>query len=161
GMIFTARRPVVVQDKLYFYYGGFDRVHDDTKGVQGAIGLPIIRLDGFCSMHAEDKEGWLISRREVFHMPQVDINAVTKDGGYIEAELLDRDNRVIPGFSRSECLRFQGDSVRGTIQWKTKSFPRKWRAKDKKIRFYVTNGDLYSYLPVAIELKKDDGWPDY
>jgi hypothetical protein len=161
GMIFTARNPVVVDDKLYFYYGGFDKVHDDAKGVQGAIGLAIIRLDGFCSMHAGDNEGWLISRREVFRTPRVVINAATYDGGYVEAELLDRDNRVIPGFSRGECFRFQGDVVRGTLQWKTKAFPKEWQTKDKKIRFYVRNANLYSYLPAAIDPEQDDGWPDY
>ena len=128
------------------------------KGVEG--GIAVMRLDGFCSLCAGDNEGWLISRREVFRTPRVRINAKTGSGGFIEAELLDRDNRVIPGFSRQDCVRFQGDSVRGTLKWKTKSFPEKWRNPDKKIRFYIKNADLYSYLPAGVDLEKDDGWPD-
>ena len=162
GMIFTARSPVVVKDQLFFYYGGFNKVHDESKGIQGAIGLAVLRLDGFCSMRARGRdEGWLISRREVFRTPRVLINATTGHGGFVEAELLDRDNRVIPGFSRQDCVRFQGDSVRRGLEWKTKGFPGKWRDSDKKIRFYLKDADLYSYLPVDIDPNMDDGWPDH
>lgn len=156
-MIYTARAPVVVGDKLHFYYGGFDRVHDYYKDVSGAIGLAILRLDGFCSMRAGVKEGSLISRREVFRTPKVNINAKTATTGYVIAELLDRNNNVIPGFSRADCIPFKGDSVRGAIEWKTESFPDKWIGADKKIRFFLKNADLYSYLPADIDMEKDDG----
>lgn len=161
GMVFTARAPVIVNDKLYFYYGGFNRVHDDARGIEGAIGLATLRLDGFCSMQAGKDEGWLISRREVFRTPRVHINAATAQDGFVEAELLDRDNHVIPGFSRHECVPFRGDSVRHTLEWKSGDFPEEWRGRDKKIRFHLRNADLYSYLPVDIDLQVDDGWPDH
>jgi hypothetical protein len=162
GMVFTARAPVVVGDKLYFYYGGFNRVHDDSKGGEGAIGLATMRLDGFCSMRAGDDEGegWLISRREVFQTPRVLINASTGRDGVVEAELLDRDNHVIPGFSRGDCIPFHGDSVRHSLAWRTEAFPERWRHGDKKIRFYLRDADLYSYLPVDVDLNVDDGWPE-
>ncbi len=162
GMIYTARAPVVMGDKLGFYYGGFDQVHDDYKDVHGAIGLATLRLDGFCSMRAGVKEGWLISRREVFRTPRVTINAKTAPTGFVAAELLDRNNNVIPGFSRADCIPFTGDSVRGTIEWKTESFPKKLIDADKKVRFFVKNADLYSYLPADIDMAKDDGriWMD-
>ncbi len=161
-MIYTSRAPVVVGDKLYFYYGGFDKKHDDYKDIHGAIGLAMLRLDGFCSMRAGLKEGWLISRREVFRTPKVTINAKTAPTGYVIAELLDRENNVIPGFSRADCVPFKGDSVSGVIEWKTKQFPDKWIDADKKIRFFLKNADLYSYLSSDIDTAKDDGriWMD-
>jgi hypothetical protein len=157
AMIYTARAPVIVGDKLFFYYGGFDRVHDEYAGVQGAIGLATLRLDGFCSMSAGDKEGWLISRREVFGTPRVTINATCGTNGYVAAELLDRDNNVLKGFSRVDCIPFKGDSVRGSLEWKTKSFASAQAEADKKIRFILKNADLYSYLPSDIDQSKDDG----
>lgn len=155
GMIFTARAPVIVNDKLCFYYGGFDKVHDDYKGIKGAIGVATIRPDGFCSMQADNEEGWLISRREVFHQPKVFINARTEPNGYVVAEFLDRHNRVIKGFSRSDCLPFKGDSIRSPIEWKTKAFPANLVVTDKKIRFYLKDADLYSYLPADIDVQQD------
>ncbi|MGC8862150.1 MAG: hypothetical protein ACP5R5_05155, partial [Armatimonadota bacterium] len=161
GLAFTAREPIVMGDELWFYYTGWDQIHEDYQGIKSAVGLAKLRLDGFCSMHAGEKEGWFISRREVFNTPRVGINAKCGPGGYVAAELLDRNNKVIPGFEREECVPFTGDSVRGEITWKTKQFPPDWVDKDKRIRFYIRNADLYSYLPENINLKIDDGWPDY
>lgn len=159
GMIFTARAPVIMGDQLFFYYGGWDAIHDAPNAHAG-IGLATLRLDGFCSMKAGKKEGWLISRREVFNTPRVQINACCAPGGYIAAELLDRENRVIPGFSRDECIPFSGDSTRHEISWHTTTFPTSMRDKDKKIRFFIRSADLYSYLPIDINTAIDNGSHD-
>jgi hypothetical protein len=160
-MIHTARAPVLMGDKLFFYYSGYDTVHDDDANAKGDIGLATLRLDGFCSMRAGKKEGWLISRREVFNTPKVTINAKCAPGGYVAAELVDRNNRVIPGFSRQECVSFTGDSVRHELAWKTKEFPKKLIDKDRKIKFHIKNADLYSYLPADINQQIDDSRPDH
>jgi len=155
GMIVTARAPVVVGDKLYFYYGGCHGRHDD-KRVQAAIGLATLRLDGFCSMRAGDSEGWLVSRREPAREPAVTINAQTAKDGYVAAEILDRKNRVIPGFSRQDCMAFKGDSVRHELKWKTTQFPAGKKLDDWKIRFWLKNADLYSYLPKGLDPNQPD-----
>lgn len=156
-MITTARAPIVMGDKLYFYYGGFDKKHDVYKDVHGAIGLATLRLDGFCSMHAGLVEGWFISRREVFRTPRVSINAKCAPGGYVIAELLDRNDDVIPGFSKAECIPFKGDSTHYLMRWKTAEFSGKIADSDKKVRFFLKDADLYSYLPMDIDQAKDDG----
>ena len=158
GMIYTARAPVVVDGKLYFYYGGFNQIHDKFDGVKGAIGIATLRIDGFCSMTGGSREGWLIGRREVFNTPRVTINARTRPGGHVIAELVDRNNNVIEGFSRGDCVPFEGDSTSHVIEWKTKSFPLDLIDKDKKVRFYLKNADLYSYLPDDINTEID-AWP--
>ena len=141
----------MVGDKLYFYFGGTDRVHDE-KRVQAAIGLATLRLDGFCSMsNLDSKEGWLITRREPFRTPIVTINARTQPSGSISAEILDRKNKVVAGFSRSQCMPFQGDSVRHRLQWTTKNFPAGAMASDYKIRFWLKNAELFSYLPESTQ----------
>jgi len=145
-MIYTARAPVQMGDELWFYYGGFDGPHNSRTTISH-IGLAKLRLDGFCSMRAGADEGWLISRREVFARPKVTINARTAPGGCVAAELLDRDNNVIPGFSRAECNTFTGDSVRHVLTWKTAELPEEMREPDKKIRFLLKQADLFSYLP--------------
>ena len=144
-MIYTARAPVQVNDQLYFYYGGFDGPHNSEKS-KGNIGLAILRLDGFCSMTANDTEGWLISRREVFETPEVTINAKTEPNGYITAEILDEDNNVMDGFSRQQCIPFQGDSIRYVLKWKTENFSKTQKNAEKKFRFYIKKADLFSYI---------------
>lgn len=150
GMIYTARAPVIVNDRLNFYFGGFDQVHDKTP-INGAIGLATLRMDGFCSMRAGGRGGWLVSRREKFETPRVCINARTARSGSIAAEILDRWDKPIKGFTRADCLPFTGDSLCHTLEWKTKKFPASMVKPSKKIRFYLTNADLFSYLPHDID----------
>jgi hypothetical protein len=146
GMIVTARAPIPIGDKLYFYYGGCDGLHDD-KRVNAAIGLATLRLDGFCSMRAGDTEGWLISRREPFRQPVVTINARTGTDGLVVAEILDRRNRVVPGFSKQNCVAFHGDAVRHELRWRSAQFAAAPKADDYKIRFWLKDAELFSYLP--------------
>ena len=151
--ILTARAPVVINDKLYFYYGGCVGRHDD-KRVTAAIGLATLRLDGFCSMRAGANEGWLISRREPAREPVVTINAKTTKDGVVTAEILDRKNRVVRGFSRQDCAAFTGDSVKHELKWKSATLPA--NTVDWKIRFWLKNADLYSYLPKGIDPNQPD-----
>ena len=155
GMVYTARAPVLVDDKLYFYYGGSDGLHDDRR-VNAAIGLATLRLDGFCSMRAGDSEGWLISRRDPFRKPAVTINARTGTNGYVLAEIIDRRNKVVPGFSKQDCVAFSGDSVRHELKWKTAQFTGAQKANDYKIRFWLKNADLFSYLPADLDPTQPD-----
>jgi len=157
----VAREPIVMGDELWFYYSGWDQVHEDYKGLRAAVGLATLRLDGFCSMQAGEEEGWLISRREVFNTPKVIINAQCAPGGYVVAEILDRNNNVIRGFEKNYCIPFTGDSVRAELTWKTPQFPDALKDRDKKIKFYLKDADLYSYVPVDINQEIDDGWPDH
>lgn len=144
-MIYTARSPVVVAEKLYFYYGGFSQPHNARRLNSGAIGVAMLRLDGFASMQAAREEGWLTTRREALISPEVRINAVTRGTGRVVAEILDLRGDVIPGFSRAEAIAFQGDSVNHVLRWKGREFPSGRKEELKKIRFYLTDADLYSY----------------
>jgi len=155
GMIFTADSPVVVGDKLYFYYGGCDGFHDE-KRVKMAIGLAILRLDGFCAMLAGSEEGWLITRREPLGEPVVTINARTAPGGSVTAEILDRQNRVVAGFSRSESQPFTGDAVAHELRWNTRTLPLAAETADWKIRFWLRDAELFSYLPHGLDPSRPD-----
>jgi hypothetical protein len=155
GMIVTARAPVLMGDNLYFYYGGCDNVHDE-KRVNAAIGLATLRLDGFCSMRAGNEEGWLITRREPFRDPSVTINARTQREGFVAAEILDRHDRVLAGFSRADCEPFSGDSTAHTLRWKLPQFAGNQKADDYKIRLWLKNADLFSYLPGKLDPSQPD-----
>jgi hypothetical protein len=130
-------------------------VHDQPR-VRAAIGLAKMRLDGFCSLQAGDAEGWFISRREPFREPAVTINAKTAKDGFVVAEILDRGNRVVPGFSRDECEPFAGDAVRHVLRWRTERFLGGAMGSDYKLRFWLKSAQLYSYLPQGL----DPGQPD-
>lgn len=147
-MIYTARAPVEMGDELWFYYGGFDSPHDAPQGAPAAIGIGRLRLDGFCSMQAGAREGWVLSRLEPIASPEVVINAVTRGDGYVSVEILSADGRVVPGYSREECQPFTGDRVRHAVSWGANAI--EFRPGVYKLRFWLRNADLYSYLPLGL-----------
>jgi hypothetical protein len=153
GMIVTARAPVIMGDELWFYYGGTDGVHDQPR-IQAAIGVAKLRVDGFCSMQAGGQEGWLVTRREPFHEPAVTVNARTSADGLVSADILDRNNRVVPGFSRDDCIAFRGDSVGHVLTWKSRQFAE--RRDDYKLRFWLREAELFSYLPASLDLQQPE-----
>ncbi|MCC6511683.1 MAG: hypothetical protein IT423_21465 [Pirellulaceae bacterium] len=158
GMIVTASAPVVVGNQLHFYYGGTDRVHDEKRAA-ASIGLATLRLDGFCSMVSESpaaQDGWLITRREPMLTPRVMINAKTSARGEVTAELLNRKNKVVSGFSREECIPFRGDSVDHSLRWKSDRLPSDGTQRDYKIRFWLNEAELFSYLPEALDPQQKD-----
>jgi len=155
GTIVTARAPVRVGDELWFYYGGCNGRHDD-KRVQAAIGLATLRLDGFCALAAGEDEGWMISRREPMRRPEVIVNARVSPGGSLVAELVDRHNHTIPGFSRQDCQPLVGDSVRHMLRWTTPRLPDEVLRGDCKIRFWLKRAELYSYLPSSLDPAQPD-----
>ncbi len=96
------------------------------------------------------------ARREPFRKPEVMINAKTAVNGFVVAEILDRRDRVLPGFSRQDCVPFTGDSVRHVLKWKTAQFAASQRADDWKIRFWIKNAELFSYLPGGLDPNQRD-----
>ncbi len=156
GMIITARAPIIVGNELWFYYGGTDKVHDE-KQVKASIGLARMRLDGFCSLRSvPNSSGWFITKREPMLSPRIRINAKTGKEGRIDAELLDRNNKVIPGFARKECTPFRGDSVSHELAWNHREFPERSKYPDVKIRFYLEDAEIFSYLPLALDPAQSD-----
>ncbi|MDW8310362.1 MAG: hypothetical protein RMK20_13390, partial [Verrucomicrobiales bacterium] len=93
--------------------------------------------------------------------PVVTINARTERDGYVVAELLDRKNRVLPGFSRNECVPFNGDAVRHELRWKNAQFPDGRAPADYKIRFWLKNAELFSYLPRGLDPSQPDFAPQH
>ncbi len=88
--------------------------------------------------------------------PSVLINARTTPSGSITAEVLDRRNRVIPGFSRAECHSFSGDSVQHKLTWSTSKLPVAKTATDYKLRFWLKDAELFSYLPLELDSSQPD-----
>ena len=77
-------------------------------------------------------------------------------GMAIAAEILDRRNRTVAGFSREECLAFTGDAVRHVLKWKTGRLPAEGERADYKLRFWLKSAELFSYLPRGLDPSQPD-----
>jgi hypothetical protein len=138
--------------------------------VGGCVGLAKLRLDGFVSLDAGDEGGYVVTRPFALwasegngaiveergyargpirirpYAKRLVLNAEAKNGE-VRVELLDAnaEDQVIPGFSREECDRFNGDSVRHTVTWNGGQDLSSLMGKSFKLKFYLRNAKLYSF----------------
>jgi hypothetical protein len=135
--------PVIVGDEMWMYYTAITTTHGGAlPDKQMTIARAAWRLDGMVSLHAADSEGVI---ETVPIQPEGDrlfVNADVRTGRLI-VEVLDAEGCTVPGFERSACLPLTGGAVRQAVKWRTESsLP---QGKSLRLRFHLTNGDLFSY----------------
>jgi len=133
--------PIIKGDSLYFYVSG-RRLSKYSWDSYSSTGLAILRRDGFVSMHT-DGEGFLTTRTIIFNGDYFFVNADIK--GELRVELLDSNGKPIPGYTKNDCVPFKGNSTKQLITWKNKNNISGLKNKPVKAKFYIANGDLYSF----------------
>jgi len=73
------------------------------------------------------------------------VNAAAR-GGSVAVAVLDREGVQHDGFSRQDCAVLDGDSVRQTVTWREKGSLEELRGRDVRLKFYLRNGSLYSFV---------------
>ncbi len=138
--------PLIVGDSLYIYSSGRSKngVWWDA-GV--STGLATLRRDGFVSMRAGNKEGFLTTEKLSFDGKYFFVNADVKaKGAQLKVELLDADGNPIPGFTKRDCVVMRGaDRTKQLITWKGKQDLGELKGRTIRAKFYLTRGDLYAF----------------
>ena len=129
--------PIIVDDKLYFYLSG--RRLEDSNEIT-TTGLATLRRDGFASMKGT---GELLTNTLSFNGSYFFVNANVS--GSLKVELLDENGIVLSGFSKDDCKAIIGDSVKQKVEWKNNATLTSLAGKNIKVKFYVTNGEIYSF----------------
>ena len=138
--------PLIVGDSLYIYSSGRSKngVWWDA-GV--STGLATLRRDGFVSMRAGNKEGFLTTEKLSFDGKYFFVNADVKGkGAQLKVELLDADGNPIQGFTKRDCVVMRGaDKTKQLITWKGKQDLGELKGRTIRAKFYLTRGDLYAF----------------
>ena len=138
--------PLIVGDSLYIYSSGRSKngVWWDA-GV--STGLATLRRDGFVSMRAGNKEGFLTTEKLSFDGKFFFVNADVKGkGAQLKVELLDADGNPIPGFTKRDCIVMRdADKTKQLITWKGKKDLGELKGSTIRAKFYLTRGDLYAF----------------
>ncbi len=144
--------PIVRNDELWFYYGGyryrnasqaqtFAREYLDSS----AIGLAKLRLDGFCSLKGGIEPGSVLTKKIEVDGSRLHLN-VNSWRGHVAAELLDaEENRTLPGYSLEECVSLCVNQIGTSIRWKTRADLSELRGKTIRVRFSLLNAELYAF----------------
>ena len=134
---------LVVGDKLYFYHSG-RALCDEFWDGNSSTGLAVLRRDGFASMDAGTSPGTLTTRPLAFHGKRLFVNAAVA-GGTLQAELLDRDGKVIPPFSLANCVPVTADKTLQEVKFRGGEDLSSLAGRPVRVRFVLRNGSLYSF----------------
>lgn len=159
--------PILKDNRLWFYYGGRQTGggpshHAFVPFNESAIGLAILRIDGFASLQGMEIEGWVETPSFVWDGgdlavnadPRRDLNSLnSKACGEVRVEVRDDSGVVLPGFSREDCqpvldntATLPGSCV--AIRWAGHS-GRELAGRKIRLRFYLRDAHLYSFKSIA------------
>ena len=155
-LMLSGAPPIPVGDKLYIYYRGTARRHakiprefdpriaaDQDPGTMG-IGLAMLRRDGFASLNASFDGGRVTTRPFTLAGDELWINAKA-DYGHLTVELLDEEERVIPGYAATDDLAVVEDGVAVPVRWRDDRKLRELGDRPVRLRFTLNNARLYAY----------------
>ncbi len=136
--------PVIVGDEMWMYYSAMTTTHggvlpDKVK----SIGRAAWRIDGMVSLQAKDREGTF---ETVEFIPEGKNLFVNTDvgRGRLMVEVLDAQGKVIRDYEKESSLIQNQDSTKLAVKWKSAAaLP---EGAPIRLKFYLENGDLYSYL---------------
>ena len=119
-----------------------------------SLGLATMRRDGFVSL---DGSGEILTRKIRFddNKKYLFVNASAKS---IKAEVLDADEKVIPGFSLEDCIPFSGDSTCTMLKFSGGKDLGSLRGEEFRIRFVVEDGEFYSFWVSDTEDGNSNGY---
>ena len=136
--------PLIVGDSLYFYSSG-RRLNKIMWDSYTSTGLATLRRDGFVSMQAGKKEGYLETEKLTFDGNYLFVNADVSHGK-LAVEIEDEKGNPITGFTRKDCIVMdKSNSTKQMIAWKEHEDLSTLSGMNIRIKFYLTRGDLYSF----------------
>ena len=138
---------LIVEDRLWFYFGGFSGETPDGRRHMyygGSTGIAFLRRDGFASMDADENGGQLTTRDINFSGKHLFVNVDCPEGE-LRAEMLTRRGTLAEPFSLENCIPVSIDSTHQAVGWKEAGDLSYLSGKPVRIRFHLTNGKLYSF----------------
>jgi len=158
--IWSSTPPVVLDDEIRFYYGGYNTARTGAdkapQSEKSGVGLATIPLDRFGGVRplAESKQPTLGSRPvenigQVTFKPldlkgvkQITINANATKGA-VQVELLNEQGYRVRGYAKLDATPLEGDSLRHQVSWKEHQLkdlpPGKY-----SLRVHLDNATLYA-----------------
>ena len=135
GCILTNASPIILDDEIRFYYGGYDQGAtgaDDTKLISG-IGLATIprgRFAGISPVEYSDQQTLLtplehigqvtLKPLDLSRIESITLNADARQGS-VRVEMLSERGLRIKDFTKEDALPITGDALDHPVVWREKS----------------------------------------
>ncbi len=117
--VFTNTTPIVLDDEIRFYYGGYSggATGDAEHVAKSGIGLATMRRDRFVGVTPIEKVAQITMKPIRFENNEITLNADASKGR-IRVELLDEHGRRVRGYSIDDATPITTDSSRHVVAWK-------------------------------------------
>lgn len=161
----TANDPIHQGNLLWFYYSGRSSAHSVAYPHNlGHIGLATLRVDGFCSMQAQEAPGWIVTKPMTWPDADLLLNYdARRDNkshptnhaiGEIRIAALDAAGKEIKGFTFDDFGSRCGNT--GRVNGATCYAPQMWgdnenrslrklKGKRMRLKFQLRDIHLYSF----------------
>jgi hypothetical protein len=145
----------LVGDKLYFYHSGCRGNVDGAIRPDGsvnvgsmydrtAIGVSVLRRDGFASLNAGASVGHITTHPVVFSGKKLFVN-VDCSQGELRVEILDEKGQPIEPFTLDNCLPVSTNGTSVPIVWKNAEDLASIAGTPVRFRFALRRGALYAF----------------
>ncbi len=152
GMIWPTRGFIIENGRAYLYYAGLNGLHGNLystmptcEAFEGALfraSWELGRMWAAIHLSGNDQTAYLTARPTNHLGKTLHVNAVTGDGGRIEAEMVDDQLKPIPGYTREDCRPVVGDHKCASLTWKAHDTA---ACEHGMLRIYITDARLYGY----------------
>ncbi len=135
--------PVVHGNELWFYYTGvrhYENIHTFDPDPIGVC-LAVLRRDGFISLDAEAKEGWVLTKPLVWPKGNFHLN-VDASRGQASVQICDEAGKLLAGYKESKPVT--GDRPDAVAEWPGAG-AEKLAGRKISLRIKLTNSQLYSF----------------
>ena len=157
GCIFTNATPVMLDDEIRFYYGGYHggaTGAEDLSGLSG-IGLVTLPRDRFAGVATLPRSAQPTLKVPAEHVGQITLRPIEfhagdtitlnadAAAGELRVEILDARGRRMDGFTRDDAAPITGDSLRHAVKWKAKT-PKDLPPGAYHVRIHLTRATLFA-----------------
>lgn len=145
GSIFgLCNAPVIVGDEMWIYYTAVTTPHGGLPPERElSIARASWRIDGVCSLQAKKAPGTIETHAFRHGGKNLFVNADLKDGRLM-VEVLDSNGNAIKGYDKESSLIEKQDGTKLAVKWNDHTeLP---QTTPIRLKFYLENGDLYSYV---------------
>ena len=155
-----ANAPIRRDGRLWFYYSGGSCAHAGSFPLNhGAIGLALLRIDGFASLHAAQRSGVVVTKPMRWPKADLHINVDTRRdltahpgfcSGELRVEARSGNNRPLAGFTWEDCEPFTRNTVgaensASPVAWKKRKSARLLARRTIRLAVRLCDAHLFSF----------------